>query len=153
MEVEGEQIQVRFTSSHRSRHVVGLVATEDEPLILTDPAALDRGIDRTVESWQRWSQELSCEGRWSEAVAAVRSAVGRTTTGTRCASSASTGVVNRARTSVCSPARRIRPISLIASSECPPSSKKWSHRPTRSTPSSSDQVSASVCSTSPSGAS
>lgn len=68
VEVEGEQIQVRFTSSHRSRHVVGLVATEDEPLFLTDPAALDRGIDRTVESWQRWSQELSCEGRWSEAV-------------------------------------------------------------------------------------
>ena len=72
---------------------------------------------------------------------------------TASASSASTGVVNSARTSVYSPARRIRSISLIASSECPPSSKKWSHRPTRSTPSTSAQISASAASTSPSGAS
>jgi hypothetical protein len=69
------------------------------------------------------------------------------------ASSASTGVVNRARTSMYSPTRRIRPISLIASSECPPSSKKWSHRPTRSTPSTSAQISANAVSISPSGAS
>ncbi len=72
---------------------------------------------------------------------------------TASASSASTGVVNSARTSVYSPARRIRPISRIARSECPPSSKKWSHRPTRSTASTSPQISASAASTSPSGAS
>ena len=41
----------------------------------------------------------------------------------------------------------------IASSEWPPSSKKLSWRPTRSTPSSSCQIAASACSISPSGAS
>ncbi|CAA9359059.1 MAG: hypothetical protein AVDCRST_MAG68-4252 [uncultured Gemmatimonadetes bacterium] len=48
---------------------------------------------------------------------------------------------------------RTREITCIPSSECPPSSKKWSHRPTRSTLSTSRQMEASAVSTSPTGAS
>ena len=40
---------------------------------------------------------------------------------------------------------RTREITRTASSEWPPSSKKWSRRPTRSTPSTSAQISASAC--------
>ncbi|MGD1827919.1 hypothetical protein A203_21735 [Chromobacterium violaceum] len=54
--------------------------------------------------------------------------------------------------SLCKPACRIRSTSVTASSECPPSSKKLSWRPTGSTPSSSRQIAASVVSASPSGA-
>lgn len=61
-------VQVRFTTKARSRHVVGLVATQDEPLPLPDPDALDRSIDRTIDGWHRWSDALECSGRWSEAV-------------------------------------------------------------------------------------
>ena len=46
-----------------------------------------------------------------------------------------------------------RDATRAASSECPPRSKKSSRRPTRSTPSSSAQISASAVSVSPSGAS
>ena len=46
---------------------------------------------------------------------------------------------------------RTREITCIASSECPPSSKKLSCRPTRSTPSSSAQIPASSVSASPCG--
>ena len=45
--------------------------------------------------------------------------------------------VNTSRTSTRKPSWRRRSIMLTASSEWPPSSKKWSWRPTRSTPSSS----------------
>ena len=68
--------------------------------------------------------------------------------------SASTGRSNRSPISTSTPsACRTREITCTASSECPPSAKKWSRRPTRSTPSSSDQIPASASSISPTGAS
>lgn len=68
VEVLDDGIRATFTTRARSRHVVGLVATHDEPLFLPDPEALDRDIDRTVEAWQRWSAELDCTGPWGEQV-------------------------------------------------------------------------------------
>lgn len=68
VQVLEDGVRVTFTTKARSRHVVGLVATRDEPLFLPDPQALDRDIDRTVESWQRWSAELGCAGRWGDQV-------------------------------------------------------------------------------------
>ena len=51
-----------------SRHVLVVVATHDEPLRLPDPANVDRGIDRTIESWRMWSREFSYDGPWADAV-------------------------------------------------------------------------------------
>ena len=120
--------------------------------------AVPPGTPATIRSISAWLSSTS--GSISGVIDAASSGIpfaGTSTSSdarpTARASSASTGVVNSARTSMYSPTRRIRSISLIARSECPPSSKKWSHRPTRSRPSSSDQISASAASTSPSGAS
>lgn len=67
VEVYDDGIDVTLTTSPESRHIVGLVATEDEPLFLPPPEALDDGIDRTIESWTRWSREFSYSGPWHEA--------------------------------------------------------------------------------------
>lgn len=68
VEMVDNGVEVGFTTKARSRHIVGLVATENEPLFLQPPAELDAGIDRTVAAWQRWSQEFSCAGEWDEQV-------------------------------------------------------------------------------------
>lgn len=57
-----------FVTSVGSRHVVALSATDREPLRLLTPRLVDQGIDRTIASWQRWSDEFSFDGEWSEAV-------------------------------------------------------------------------------------
>ncbi len=70
------------------------------------------------------------------------------------ARSASTGERNSSTSGTSTPSTcRTREITRTASSEWPPSSKKPSLRPIRSTPSTSDQISASACSVSLAGAS
>ena len=61
-------IDIELTTSPDSRHIVGLVATEDEPLFLPPPQALDAGIDRTIDAWTRWSDAFSYTGPWHETV-------------------------------------------------------------------------------------
>ncbi|MDV8078302.1 glycoside hydrolase family 15 protein [Rhodococcus sp. IEGM 1370] len=58
-----------FTARPDSRHVLGVVGTENEPLPLPDPQHLDEGIDRTIANWRVWSDEFSYQGPWSEHVA------------------------------------------------------------------------------------
>ncbi len=58
----------RFRSSEGSRHVLVVAATENEPLHLPDPGNVQRGVTRTIDSWERWSQEFSYDGPWREAV-------------------------------------------------------------------------------------
>jgi GH15 family glucan-1,4-alpha-glucosidase len=59
----GEQrIDVSYTTTPGSRALLGLVATEREPLFLADPADVDAGIDRTVANWQSWSREFHWSG-------------------------------------------------------------------------------------------
>ncbi|MBJ7350600.1 MAG: glycoside hydrolase family 15 protein [Rhodococcus sp.] len=58
-----------FTTHPGSRHVLGVVGTENEPLPLPDPQHLDEGIDRTIANWRVWSDEFSYQGPWSEHVA------------------------------------------------------------------------------------
>ncbi|CAD5998724.1 glycoside hydrolase family 15 protein [Agreia sp. COWG] len=57
-----------FTTTRKSRHLITVVGTSNEPLHLPDPLAVDRGVDRTVENWQFWSREFSYDGPWPEAV-------------------------------------------------------------------------------------
>ncbi|AGF72477.1 glycoside hydrolase family 15 protein [Corynebacterium halotolerans] len=62
------QLTGRFTARDGSRHVVALVGTQDEPLRLPEARLVDEGIERTAESWERWSSEFSYEGPWAEEV-------------------------------------------------------------------------------------
>ncbi|MDO9398613.1 MAG: glycoside hydrolase family 15 protein [Herbiconiux sp.] len=57
-----------FTTAPGSRHLIALCGTEDEPIHLPDPANVDRGIDRTIASWETWSDEFDYEGPWQAAV-------------------------------------------------------------------------------------
>ncbi|WP_413320757.1 glycoside hydrolase family 15 protein [Agrococcus sp. 1P02AA] len=61
-------IVAHFIATPGSRHLLGLVATDEEPLMLPDPAAMDAGIDRTVAAWSRWSESCDYRGDWPEAV-------------------------------------------------------------------------------------
>src|ERR1700756_1692832 len=83
--------------------------------------------------------------------AALPRCSGRPPTG--CASSVSLGAENSVRTSTPKPAARIRSSTLTASNEWPPSSKKLSCRPTRSSFNTSCQICATTPSVPPCGAS
>jgi GH15 family glucan-1,4-alpha-glucosidase len=68
VEVGERQVVVDFVSSPGSRHLLGLVATEREALYLPDPEDIDRGVDRTIANWQRWSDTFTWDGPWEAAV-------------------------------------------------------------------------------------
>ncbi|GGC84394.1 glycosyl hydrolase [Tersicoccus solisilvae] len=65
---EDVSLRITFTATAGSRHVVGLVATEKEPLFLQPPAELDAGIDRTIDAWRAWSDQFSWDGPWQDQV-------------------------------------------------------------------------------------
>ena len=57
-----------FTTSPGSRHLIAVCGTDDEPIHLPDPHIVDRGVDRTIASWQAWSEEFEYDGPWADAV-------------------------------------------------------------------------------------
>lgn len=57
-----------FTTSPDSRHLLAVVATDDEPLHLPDVARLDDALDRSIAGWRSWSREFSYDGPWQDAV-------------------------------------------------------------------------------------
>jgi GH15 family glucan-1,4-alpha-glucosidase len=57
-----------FEATAGSRHLVAVVGTEREPVMLPDPADVDAGIDRTVENWRAWTREFHYDGPWGKAV-------------------------------------------------------------------------------------
>jgi GH15 family glucan-1,4-alpha-glucosidase len=50
------------------RQLVALVASDAEPLFLPQPDEIHTRLERTVASWRRWSELVSYEGPWEEAV-------------------------------------------------------------------------------------
>ncbi|KQS68907.1 glycoside hydrolase [Modestobacter sp. Leaf380] len=66
--VADQRIDVAYTTAPGSRHLLGLVATEREPLFLAAAEDVDAGIDRTVANWQAWHRAFSWDGPWDEAV-------------------------------------------------------------------------------------
>jgi GH15 family glucan-1,4-alpha-glucosidase len=62
------RIDVTFTTSPGSRQLLGLVATEREPLFLPRAEDVDRGVDRTIDNWTAWMGEFSWDGPWDTAV-------------------------------------------------------------------------------------
>lgn len=57
-----------FTTEAESRHLLAIVATDDEPLHLPDVADLDDSLDRSIAGWRAWSREFSYDGPWADAV-------------------------------------------------------------------------------------
>jgi GH15 family glucan-1,4-alpha-glucosidase len=55
------------------RALVGVVATDAEPLYIPAPDEIDARIDRSIASWQGWSSLLAVDGPWRDAV--IRSAL------------------------------------------------------------------------------
>jgi GH15 family glucan-1,4-alpha-glucosidase len=66
--VESQSIGGTFTTSTGSRHLVGLVATEREPLHLPEPVQVADRVDRTIGNWRVWSEVFSYDGPWTEHV-------------------------------------------------------------------------------------
>jgi len=62
------RIDVGFTTTPGSRHLLGLVATDREPLFLPEAADIDAGVDRTVDNWAAWMGTFSWDGPWNSAV-------------------------------------------------------------------------------------
>jgi len=63
-----QHVEAEYVTSPGSRHVLGLVATDREPLYIPTAEDLDVGVDRTVENWARWTTEFFWDGPWDEAV-------------------------------------------------------------------------------------
>lgn len=57
-----------FTVRKGERSLLALVVTDDEPLPVPAPEAIDGRIDQTVAYWQRWRDRLNYQGPWQEAV-------------------------------------------------------------------------------------
>ncbi|CAN5162063.1 glycoside hydrolase family 15 protein [soil metagenome] len=57
-----------FTTSEKSRHLLSLVGTADEPLHIPVPELIDIGVDRTIADWRAWSRVFSYSGPWAASV-------------------------------------------------------------------------------------
>jgi len=62
------RIDVTFTTQPGSRQLLGVVATDREPLFLPRAADIDAGVDRTIENWAAWMRAFSWNGPWDTAV-------------------------------------------------------------------------------------
>lgn len=58
-------IQGEFTTRTDSRHLLVMVATDNEPLHFPVPENVDKGIDRTIDNWRLWSREFHYSGPWA----------------------------------------------------------------------------------------
>jgi len=51
-----------------ARALVAVVATDEEPLFLPPPSAIQARLDRTIQSWRRWSDLVLSDGPWAASV-------------------------------------------------------------------------------------
>lgn len=63
-EQDRREIRAKFVTSPRSRQLLGLVATEREPLFLQDARDIDAGVDRTIANWTAWMDTFGWDGPW-----------------------------------------------------------------------------------------
>ncbi len=50
------------------RALLAVVATDAEPLFIPTPEAIQSRLDRTIRSWRRWAELLTCDGSWGPEV-------------------------------------------------------------------------------------
>ncbi|HEX7780873.1 MAG TPA: glycoside hydrolase family 15 protein, partial [Vicinamibacterales bacterium] len=70
---EDTSISGTFEAQEGTRALLVLAAAHQEPLVLPTRAEAERRLDLTIAFWQRWSDGLTYEGPWRDAV--VRSAL------------------------------------------------------------------------------
>ncbi|OBJ47085.1 glycoside hydrolase [Mycobacterium sp. 1423905.2] len=68
IEVTDQAVFGSFTVDAGARRVIGVVATDAEPLMLSSVDDIDHGLDRTIEHWSTWSDQFQCSGTWHAAV-------------------------------------------------------------------------------------
>ena len=70
---EGTNIRGTFEAREGSRALLVLAAAHQEPLVLPARAESERRLDLTIAFWAHWSDKLTYDGPWRDAV--VRSAL------------------------------------------------------------------------------
>lgn len=73
LQVDHETVAATFTIAQGRRRVIGVVATDADPLFLCDIDAIDRRMDATADSWRQWASQVHWSGTGREAI--VRSAL------------------------------------------------------------------------------
>ncbi|MGH9059570.1 MAG: glycoside hydrolase family 15 protein, partial [Acidimicrobiales bacterium] len=63
--VQAHAVGGRWTSTPGDRAIIAIVATDDEPLFVPPARAIDARLDRTIDSWRRWSDLLEDGGPWA----------------------------------------------------------------------------------------
>jgi len=64
----GSAVRGQFVTGPGTRHVLGLVATDREPLFLPSAARVAERVDQTVRWWREWGRRIDYRGTWDEAV-------------------------------------------------------------------------------------
>jgi hypothetical protein len=67
-EVTERTVRGEFSTHAGSRGLLGVVASDAEPLYLPAPSEIDNRIDRTTGSWRSWSDGVRWDGPWAHAV-------------------------------------------------------------------------------------
>lgn len=62
VDVGTDRISVRYRTAPGSRHLLGLVATDGEPLTLPDPEVIDRRLDLTQQVREEWTRAFPYDG-------------------------------------------------------------------------------------------
>ncbi len=73
LRVDHDQVSGSFTVEAGQRRVVGVVASDADPLFLCDVASIDHRIDVTSASWRQWVSQVSWHGAGREQI--LRSAL------------------------------------------------------------------------------
>jgi GH15 family glucan-1,4-alpha-glucosidase len=66
--VGAREVQGRFATSAGSRHLLGVVATDAEPLFFPKPEYVSLRTDQSVGWWREWDRRIHYKGRWQEEV-------------------------------------------------------------------------------------
>jgi GH15 family glucan-1,4-alpha-glucosidase len=72
-ECEAHRVSGSFTIKAGERVLVTVVASDHEPVFLPEISTIAARLERTAAGWRRWSDQITYEGPWREAV--VRSAL------------------------------------------------------------------------------
>ena len=66
--VVGHVVRGSFRARQGSRHLLGVVSTDGEPMFVPAADTVRDRIGQTVEAWEAWSSRVRSEGAWRDAV-------------------------------------------------------------------------------------
>lgn len=68
VETTDQAVAGRFRAEPGRRHLVGVIASYDEPLMTSTVQEVDCGLDRTISAWTNWSGQFSGPTPWRDLV-------------------------------------------------------------------------------------